>query len=400
MPIGLQELRRKSWQEVNAGNVAAAATVQCDLVNRAQIEGGLEARDLALLGYLYISLGDFKQALVAYEHCLKLDPDRAEASAQKAYVLLKLGRVDEVPAILVLALERDPRNGDLWSMLCEARLRAGDSSGAREAGLRALELRAQSGGGADFDPQQAPIPPLRFDVPERNVVAFSLFGGKPRYIEGALNNARLMPHIYPGWRCRFYLDDTVPQSAQEALLAHGADIVRMPTHATPFEGLFWRFLAADDPSVERYLIRDADSVINTQERCAVDDWLMSGRHFHVMRDSWSHTEPMLAGMWGGVRGALPPLAPMIPVFLAETARQVLVGRVIDQRFLRLKIWPIARKSVCQHDSIFGFDGARDFPPYGRRGPGSHVGQDDHAYRSWSGEGARGKTLQRTDVGIR
>jgi hypothetical protein len=55
-------------------------------------------------------------------------------------------------------------------------------------------------------------------------------------------------------------------------------------------------------------VRDADSVLNLRERLAVDDWLASGRWFHIMRDWWSHTDLVLAGMWGGVAGVLPPCA--------------------------------------------------------------------------------------------
>ena len=67
-------------------------------------------------------------------------------------------------------------------------------------------------------------------------------------------------------------------------------------------GLFWRFLVEDDPDVDIYLVRDADSVINVKERWAVADWLNSGKAFHVMRDNPQHSELMLAGMWGAHRG--------------------------------------------------------------------------------------------------
>ena len=40
---------------------------------------------------------------------------------------------------------------------------------------------------------------------------------------------------------------------------------------------------------------------------AVDEWLTSGRYFHVMRDWFIHTDLIIAGMWGGVGGALPSL---------------------------------------------------------------------------------------------
>jgi hypothetical protein len=138
----------------------------------------------------------------------------------------------------------------------------------------------------------------------------------------------------------------------------------MPRAKTAFSGLFWRFLVADDPEVDRYLVRDADSIVNVQERLAIDEWVASGRHFHVMRDFWPHTGLMLAGLWGGVRGALPPHAPQIAALLAKEATRdarEYPERTLDQRFLREVVWPI---------------GAVDFPPYGRRASGRHVGQNE------------------------
>jgi hypothetical protein len=35
-------------------------------------------------------------------------------------------------------------------------------------------------------------------------------------------------------------------------------------------GMFWRFLVADDPTVDRFIIRDSDSRLNARERFAVE----------------------------------------------------------------------------------------------------------------------------------
>jgi hypothetical protein len=69
----------------------------------------------------------------------------------------------------------------------------------------------------------------------------------------------------------------------------------------------WRFAAYDDPNVDRVIFRDADSIISTREAGAVEEWVASGQAFHAMRDYGSHTDLLLAGMWGVARGALPPM---------------------------------------------------------------------------------------------
>ena len=120
-------------------------------------------------------------------------------------------------------------------------------------------------------------------------------------------------------------------------------------------------------------MRDADSVVNVRECVAVEEWLASDRHFHVMRDNYEHGELILAGMWGGVRGALPPIGPWAQQYLAS--RTDLPGRTADQEFLRSQLWPTIRTSVMTHDSQFSFGERRDFPAVGRLPAGCFVGCD-------------------------
>ncbi|MDR0458381.1 MAG: hypothetical protein LBH10_05055 [Burkholderiaceae bacterium] len=109
--------------------------------------------------------------------------------------------------------------------------------------------------------------------------------------------------------------------------------------------------------MQRVLFRDADSVISRREAAAVDQWLASGKRFHMMRDASAHTELMLAGLWGTVAGSLPPLQQLMQHFrFGEGDRHF-----ADQDFLRQVVWPYARASIMQHDSIFGFMNAAPFP---------------------------------------
>ena len=59
------------------------------------------------------------------------------------------------------------------------------------------------------------------------------------------------------------------------------------------------FSQINDPEAEYVIFRDADSVVSHREAEAVAEWIESGRLFHTMRDSGSHTALILAGMWGG-----------------------------------------------------------------------------------------------------
>ena len=60
----------------------------------------------------------------------------------------------------------------------------------------------------------------------------------------------------------------------------------------------WRFNAAIDPDINKYIMRDIDSRISQREKLAVDKWLNSTSTFHIMHDHPGHCgKRMQVGMW-------------------------------------------------------------------------------------------------------
>jgi hypothetical protein len=264
-------------------------------------------------------------------------------------------------------------------MLATVAAAQGRTDEARLHGTQALRLKdaLTTGQGPAVDLAACPLPPFDARRPAQQVISFSLYGRGARYLQGAVWNAEAAAYLYPGWTCRFHVDASVPADTLAALQARGAQVRTMPADLPAARwGTLWRFLVADDPAVARYLVRDADSVLNLREAVAVQAWLDSGCHFHVMRDSPDHSELVLAGMWGGVRGALPPLHPLATQHLAQTDH--VPNRTADQEFLRLALWPTIRASVLVHDSQFDFAPRQDFPPLARLPAGHHVGGDARA----------------------
>jgi hypothetical protein len=134
-----------------------------------------------------------------------------------------------------------------------------------------------------------------------------------------------------------------------------------------------RFQVADDPEVGRFMVRDCDSVVNKREAAAVAEWIESGQPFHVMRDWWTHTDPMLAGMWGGMSGVYPNLGERLAAFLDEKP----FNSNWDQYFLREEVWPAIREHVVVHDRCFSSHRAQPFPTPTPDGL-EHVGQNEYA----------------------
>lgn len=190
---------------------------------------------------------------------------------------------------------------------------------------------------------------------QKKVISFSLWGNDPIYNIGAIKNAELALKIYPGWICRFYVDETVPKETLEHLSAwNHVEIIPMQTPSQNCTGSFWRFLALNDSDVEITIIRDTDSRLNQREKAAVDEWLASPFPFHIMRDHPLHRSKIMGGMWG-FKGNL-EIKTAINNYVKTHAESLTKG--IDQRFLNDVIYPLAQYQSLVHDE---FSEGKPFP---------------------------------------
>jgi len=370
----LRQIRNKSLGFYNNGQIIEAIKAQLEVVNARSLQTG-SIQDHRLLALYLSALQDYSSAVRVLEGVLARAPEDGELLSNLGVCLIRKGQPGDAVAHLAKAALLCPQDANILDALAHAYGALGDRMRAREWGEKALLLKDRQASGDGYALPQTPPPAFAFD--RQNVISFSLWGTQGRYIEGALRNAALAKDIYPGWTCRFYVDHTVPLDVPRQLTELGAAVVFMPGHRKAYEGLFWRFAVAHDRSVERFLIRDADSLINTQERVAVDEWIESESYFHVMRDFYTHTELILAGMWGGVGGILPDLSELQRNFKVQT----LPTANLDQLFLRSCVWPTVRKSCLIHDSWFRVFGAKEFPSVGRLEPGRHVGQNHAVFLS-------------------
>jgi tetratricopeptide (TPR) repeat protein len=330
---------------------------------------------LRLQGWYHYLRGEFEQALAAQ---IAAFAERPDVEGLKNIGILGRRLKDRSRAVdLLLDNEaRFPDSPELYDVLAHNCGAFGDREGARRYGTRALALKDELHGRMALPAPLPPIAPLDPRRPAGNVIAFTLFGENPRYVQPLLISADLRQHLFPLWTLRIYVDNSVPSEVLNILRGKGCQVV-MDGDEVP--GTLRRFLVSDDPEVDRFIIRDADSLLNIRERVAVDAWLSSGRHFHVMRDFYTHTELILAGMWGGVRGALPSMRALISEWLRGQKHVTYNRATSDQIFLREKVWPVVRHSALVHDSWFDFGDKVNFPEVGTLPPWKHVGQNDFIF---------------------
>ena len=207
----------------------------------------------------------------------------------------------------------------------------------------------------------------------KKIISFSLWGDNPKYTIGAVKNAVIAKDIYPDWTCRYYVGSDVPEYILENLKEHyNVEVVEMLGEpnlggvATGWNGMFWRFFAADGDDI--VISRDTDSRLGYREKAAVDEWLESDKDFHIMRDHPYHATEILGGMWGVRNGLLKGIGKMIN----EYSRGEYDDKYqVDQNFLREKIYPIVKGHATVHDEFFEY---KPFPNQFPRFPADFVGQ--------------------------
>ena len=180
------------------------------------------AEDQVRLAAFLFAQGDLPSAARVLGNAIRFRPDDAEALANYGVVLSRLGKLEQAHALLSRALIIAPLVPNTHDALASVSYRMQRLDEARHHGETALKLKdevAAKTGTAYPVPAQC----LQFsaDDPSLNIIAFSLWGDGEKYLNGALENARLAPEIYPHWTCRFYCDDTVPKPVRDQLACAG-----------------------------------------------------------------------------------------------------------------------------------------------------------------------------------
>jgi protein O-GlcNAc transferase len=201
----------------------------------------------------------------------------------------------------------------------------------------------------------------------KKIISFSLWGDKPLYWVGAKINIELAKKYYPGWICRFYIDencdkeliDNIKDDNVEIFLLKNKDNNISNIERFNHSGLYWRFL----PLKEEYdvlIFRDCDSRISEREVIAVDEWLLSDKDYHIMRDHPYHSVPILSGMWGCKKDSLNNIDELLLIWSNYQKKGVYAAD--DQDFLGQLVYPIIRNNTLEH-SEFGINYGSVIKPF-------------------------------------
>ncbi len=151
---------------------------------------------------------------------------------------------------------------------------------------------------------------------ERRFLSFCVYGnrkGDQRTLWDLIIMLRSREkRMYTNWNMVLFVDADVDVEFLRELgqLAKDGDfslfVFRVTTELSGCEHLkedkmMWRNLfPVYLPMIDRFVVRDADSMIQPREWSAVQEWINSGQNLHFMYDSRYHGERIMGGMWGSV----------------------------------------------------------------------------------------------------
>lgn len=148
--------------------------------------------------------------------------------------------------------------------------------------------------------------------PKKNkkVISFCLYGlnnerNYKRYFDKGVyvNYYYMKTKHYKDWTMRVYIPYNEPTSIIEKIRSFGdIEIILVDTN-TCLRAL--RFLPNDDPNVKIWISRDLDSILNSREEKAVEDWLnnRNDKELMIMSDNPQHTWTIAGGMFGKINNS-------------------------------------------------------------------------------------------------
>ena len=174
------------------------------------------------------------------------------------------------------------------------------------------------------------------------IISISIWGSKSQYCIGAIKNAQLAKKLMPEWKCRMFVDDTVPVEYQNQLSdMDNVEVAEVDCDGT--YGMFWRFYPMFESDNNICISRDSDSRITEREVICLNEWLESDKKFSIIRDHERHYDwPLMGGMWG-MRG-------MMDSRVYDLMKKYSLHHqyAIDQVFLQNVVWPLAKNDCIIH----------------------------------------------------
>ncbi|MBK0378202.1 hypothetical protein [Mucilaginibacter segetis] len=185
---------------------------------------------------------------------------------------------------------------------------------------------------------------VRDPCEKTKIISFSLYGNNDRYLLNIDHVLQSYKNYLPDWKLRIYVSNDTKDQIIQLLLNNDCEIFVMNGRGIDFRYSMWRFLSIEDKKAEAIIIRDIDSVCTLREKKMIEEWLISDKNFHIIRDHICHNTYIMGGMWG-IKGNTFTIKKMFNQLL-------LVNKYdCDQEFLSKIMYPLVKDDAMIHDSF-------------------------------------------------
>jgi hypothetical protein len=200
------------------------------------------------------------------------------------------------------------------------------------------------------------------DKYKRKIISFCIWGKSNLYNLGILENAIIMPKIFPGWIVHVIYTPTANQKIINELSKIPWVELEMFNEPNHSKNTMLRFLPGMDPKNDVVIFRDADSRLLKRDYLAVMDWLKNtDKKVHLMRDHSANKSLIMAGLWG-VREGIIAKPEIVQKFFDYYKNPEFNKWSIDQVYLRKYIYPLISDKTCIHASFNQFESwSKPFP---------------------------------------
>lgn len=196
----------------------------------------------------------------------------------------------------------------------------------------------------------------------RKVISFCVWGKSDLYNLGLLENAIIMPKIFPGWIMHVSYTQTANQKIINELSKIPWVELEMYNEPNHSKNTMLRFIPGMYPQNDVVIFRDADSRLLKRDYLAVMDWLNnSDKKVHLMRDHPANKSKIMAGLWG-VREGIIAKPEIIQKFFDYYKNPEFKKWSVDQVYLKKYIYPLIENNTCIHASFNQFESwSKPFP---------------------------------------
>lgn len=178
------------------------------------------------------------------------------------------------------------------------------------------------------------------------VFSFCLYGSNPKYTLGMIENIKIINEKFKEWYTYIYYNN-VPEDILNKIKEY-TNVVLLNSEYTEAKTMLDRFKPIDNIDVEIMIVRDADSRIHNRDIWAINQFIMSNKKFHIIRDHIWHKTSILGGLWAVKKN-------LIKFNIQESIKKFEIFQKnkvqVDQTYLTRVIYPVIKNDVLIHGCI-------------------------------------------------